>query len=874
MREKKRIFWLGMHKVLVCTELATLRDLEYEVFNPPYLSNIQDQSAELDWKASKTTLPEEIHQKLSTYNFFYNSINNETSKILNEYFDAVIVTINPDWLVSILKVFKKTVIYRTFGQIGTLSESLSYNGGDRLIQEHDNFWFLPHCVETASDEQYWLMNRGKIAPYWITDDVLSLRNHWQEEQPKKPEIGLTCPNISNAYYKQHFIYLKSYFEQRCFRYYGAQIEESFDPNLVGTLPRNCYLDGFLSLSGYLYTYRERNVCYLPPIEMMMLGGPVLYFPGSLLHRYFNFSSPGLVSDEDEALRKSKMLIKGDVKFVEEIVASQKDVAERYSKSYGLPIFSSIIHEILDESDNSRSPLVSSASIKVMSSEKNPVLLFAHFRGAYIFSNGEYSTMHGIPRVMRQLVKALTRSDIPVVVTAWPDDLNNTHGFYASHCDNPNFVSVISVEDLGLGLTSQPSGSIRVHNGVVLRSLRFFIRKSSILQNIHSRYVHNSSSLSLFERFITRLYKVILTTQNRLVVAGTHLKVKCVKLISKFVWTKNSPLEPGKRWVGWRYVVVPHYYLFPEVLSANFERILAYIPDYMPHLFKGRDYFPENDLHVKLGHRLAAIATAVLTNSRYTAEYLPDCSLAIAKEKIVMFPMPFLSMSKERHKDKADQSVVSKLFNKNFIFYPTQPHPNKRLDLLIRSWILIRKMRPDLHIQLLLTSGSIPSSLSDLIRKEKMDSFLHLAPAISDSTLSWLYHHATCLTFTSEFEGNFPTQVFEALEYQCPVVAMENPLLGNELGGLSKKLLVAPFADIETFSEYVIYAAENRTIVLKDQKIVLEYLRESKSFEVFIGNILDLDEKMINETSSLKKNTVLSEASKQSMPGKKHPGYFG
>lgn len=40
MITKKRIFWLGMHKVLSQTELPHLRALGYEVFNPPYLSSV------------------------------------------------------------------------------------------------------------------------------------------------------------------------------------------------------------------------------------------------------------------------------------------------------------------------------------------------------------------------------------------------------------------------------------------------------------------------------------------------------------------------------------------------------------------------------------------------------------------------------------------------------------------------------------------------------------------------------------------------------------------------------------------------------------------------------------------------------------------
>ncbi len=855
--KKKRIFWLGMHKLLVRTELPALRDMGYEVFNPPYLSNIQDQSAELNWLPSETTLPEEVHARLSSYNFFYNSINREISKILNEYFDVVIVTINPDWLVSILKTFKKTIIYRTYGQIGTLSDSLFHNGGYRLIQERDNFWFLPHCAETASDEQGWLTDRLKISAYWLTDDVFSLRGQWQNNKPKKPEIGLTCPNISNAYYQAHFNYLKAYFEQRCFRYYGVQIEENADPNVVGTLSRDRYLEEFLSISGYLYTYRERNVCYLPPIEMMVLGGPVLFFPGSLLHRYFNCKSPGLVRNEEDALRKTKLLISGDTKLVEEILASQEGIGGRYSKRYGLPIFYKAISEIIEQPNILRHSSTIVSSTGALSSGSNPVLLFAHFlRGTYVFSNGEYSTMHGIPRVMRQLVRALTASSIPVVVTAWSDDLINTHGFYASLCDNPNLVSVIPVDDLGLGLTSLRSGAISWGHSLTAKISKFIVRKSSTLKNIRDRYMHNSSTLSPLQSKMISLQKSFFAFENRITSATAHLKTKSFGLVSgvfpvkKNVIPKNvgdltedTALRPSNRKAGWRYVIIPHYYLFPEALKAGFDKVLAYIPDYMPHFFKGRNYFPEEKAYAELGRKLVNISALVLTNSRFTAGYLPKCNLAVPEDKIVSFPMPFLNISKEVCKIEADYMAVNELSDKKFIFYPTQPHPNKRLDLLVRSWILMNKLRPDLRIELSLTCGDISPPLWDLIRQAKLESFVHLFSGISDSTLAWLYKNAICLAFTSEMEGNLPTQLLEALQHRCPVVAMENPLITSELGKLSGKLLTAPFADTESFTNCVIYAAENRAEVLKRQESVLDYVKESNSFEIFVENVMNLDRRL-------------------------------
>src|SRR3546814_18198461 len=103
-----------MHKVLPQTELPRLRLLGFEVYNPPYLSSVEDQSAVLDWMASPTTLPQEVHRKLSGVNFFYRPIPEEIAEILNEYFDAVIVTINPTWLKHVMDAYKGPVVYRVY----------------------------------------------------------------------------------------------------------------------------------------------------------------------------------------------------------------------------------------------------------------------------------------------------------------------------------------------------------------------------------------------------------------------------------------------------------------------------------------------------------------------------------------------------------------------------------------------------------------------------------------------------------------------------------------------------------------------------------------------------------------------------------------
>lgn len=109
-RGKKRLFWLGMHKILKPTELRRLRELGYEVFNPPYISPIYDQSADRSVDSNQpTTLPKEVFDELIAYDFFYKKISTRISELLNEYFDAAVVTINPDWLIAFAEDRKSVV---------------------------------------------------------------------------------------------------------------------------------------------------------------------------------------------------------------------------------------------------------------------------------------------------------------------------------------------------------------------------------------------------------------------------------------------------------------------------------------------------------------------------------------------------------------------------------------------------------------------------------------------------------------------------------------------------------------------------------------------------------------------------------------------
>ena len=348
-RKPVRIFWFGAHHLLVNTELARLRQLGYEVFNPPYLSNVLDQSAVTSWdRGQHTTLPPDVFERLASYNLFYSTIDHDIGDILNEYFDAVIVTIVARWVMEILRVFNGPVLFRSYGQTSLLSDDLIRIGADSFVRSRNNFHFLPHAVETAELEEAWLQERMTIVPYCLSGEVFESRDTWRAIGRSDGDILISAPNIlGNPFHRSHYDFLKEFFHQPYFRYMGVQPIGIEDPQVTGTLTRDEQLRLMRNAAGYLYTYRDSRVCYLPPVEMIVFGGPVIYLAGSLLSRYIGPGGPGEAETVLVAHQKCARLRDGrEVTFIKEVTASQRQVADRYDPQLVWPVFDDVISELL------------------------------------------------------------------------------------------------------------------------------------------------------------------------------------------------------------------------------------------------------------------------------------------------------------------------------------------------------------------------------------------------------------------------------------------------------------------------------------------------------------------------------------------------
>lgn len=739
---QNRIFWLGMHKILVQTELPRLRMLGYEVFNPPYLSEIPDQSANLNWDScQESTLPQAIFNKLSSYNFFYNDIDPEIGAILNKYFDAVIVTISASWLAAIAKVYKGRLVFRTYGQHTCLSDDLAENGLLVNLSTRSNFHFVPHAEEALNGEHSWLKKIAQVVPYCLPADIFQHSNGWiGPDKYTAAEVALTCPNIGNAFFNKHYQYLKKNFSQNHYKYFGVQLSKVDDDQIVGTLNRDELIARMKHCACYLYTYADPRVCYLPPIEMMVLGGPVLYMRDSLLDNYFHKDAPGRCETIEEAHEKVNRLLNGDEIFLNELRRSQEHVKQRYDPSFVWPIFDGFFSNIFKT--DLKPAEIFNKELNATNSDIKKIYILHHFPGdPVVWDGGKYAAYDGIPRVMRQLVKEFaSKPGIEVFITARHDQAQSIYGYFEVINEFRSRVKILIIDN-------EPPQKKAIDKPRMLDRLTKKV-KAAIKSVVPAKYWPLLWKLSgLFRRSLSVFRASPLEQGNGIAEEA------------RYVETINSDDQC-------EFVIIPHYYCFPESLLIN-KKTFLYLPDYMPHFFHETGEFKGDEgLHTEIGKKIVQKADVVFCNSNFTKGYLPISRLKVPAEKIRVFYLPMLNVENTC----ADLIPPNELLQpRKYIFYPTQPRPNKNLSFLLKVFNSLVDQGYDIQLVLTARLESEPSAFLTFNSLGAKNRVLFLE-RITDETLAWLYKNAGLLCFTSLAEGNFPPQVLEALAYDTPIVA--------------------------------------------------------------------------------------------------------
>lgn len=713
-----RIFYLGCHKLLIDTELKELRNLGYEVYRPTYFSSEYDQSANCEPDSNPTTLPKFVLEKLNNYNFFYQKLNLEIAQLIDSYFDVIIVTISPNWLRNILKATKAPLIYRTYGQPYNLSRELNKIQIPNLIKQRGNFYYSPHSELALEEEHLWLTKNMHIIPYWVEEMVYKKENMWDQKSTTNV-IGLFCPNISNSYYNEHYNFLNKNFFGSQYKIFGIQPNRTNDSRVIGTLEREEQLKQMLKLRAIIHTYPEPNTSYLFAVEGAILGIPVLSAKGNLFSKMLANSS-GIYDSPSEAQAMIKNM-SNNQQLTQSIIIGQSKIPLMYNRNERILEFRNTYVKLINQI------VIKSIHTASKKSKERLVILF-HFGDSLItFKNNEYLANQGIPRVIKYFAQAMSELDIQVVVTTKEENWQNTWGYF-NDGEKKTEIKVIIIN---------PDGT------QILESPKLFI--------FAKKYFYFLSISTIF-----KLKQFYFKVENLL------------KKSKKLILDLDPYLQSGD------IVLCPHYYLFPEIMDLKQDKkLILYLPDYIPHLYPHK-FDKEIRIGERIGQKVSMRSNLIITNSLYTSNYLPETDLNVDPAKIRVFPLPILS-NPVRDVDKFNEVKDRKYF-----FYPTAIRPNKRIDVLLQAFDKLVENHADLY--LVLTSN--PNT--EFNARKIFDKMLHadrvlIFENVTDSQLKVLYLNCEAVIVSTESEGNFPTQLTEALTLGKPTLSAFIEVITQEIG---------------------------------------------------------------------------------------------
>jgi glycosyltransferase involved in cell wall biosynthesis len=254
---------------------------------------------------------------------------------------------------------------------------------------------------------------------------------------------------------------------------------------------------------------------------------------------------------------------------------------------------------------------------------------------------------------------------------------------------------------------------------------------------------------------------------------------------------------------------------------------------MPHFYKGSVEMGATRQSALIGTRMVAKARRVLTNSAFTASYLPETELAVRPQDIVHVPLPFLNDGSPDTQPPGGLAVLPK----HYIFYPTRDRPSKRLADFVKTVALVNeRLEQAGSKEQLFGLLTTPLTGKAAAAAEK---HLVLLPEITDAELGYLYKNALCLLFTSEMEGNFPTQITEALHLGVPVVATNIPLITLELGEVSACLDLVEVGDVDGFADRVMAILADRAAATHRQSQAREAASRQFAYDNFKRGVSEL-----------------------------------
>jgi len=334
----KRILWLFNHTSLRKFEVPLLIEMGYEVYCPKIFDvDFGDFSASIsDQFDSSLSIPQEDLKKLNKTNF-YTEFDEETTALVNKYFDIAFCMFHMPTLNSLATCFRGVLLLHAFGLDNDLYYTdVLYNSSPGLFEKLDRmgerFFFAPTYDNIADIECELFRRRSVLLPIGMDS------SHKKEWSGGDEKFLFISPKIkTNSFYEKVYKDFKKNFGDLPHVIGGAQPQPVTDDDCVtGFLSDEEYNYNMTRLCAMFYHSQKLRYLYYHPLEAIDNGMPLVFMAGGMLDHLGGSKLPGCCKSIAEARKKLKRLAKGDKRLIEAITSSQQVLLQSFTYEFCQP----------------------------------------------------------------------------------------------------------------------------------------------------------------------------------------------------------------------------------------------------------------------------------------------------------------------------------------------------------------------------------------------------------------------------------------------------------------------------------------------------------------------------------------------------------
>lgn len=261
-------------------------------------------------------------------------------------YDAVIVWNDLPLFAELIRAFPGFIVFRSHGDRTGVAAALWQLSLRSVVESRNNIRILFSQPEDVGREEPWIARLSR----WTQQTAAGVPDNavgtWNGSPNGRP-VGILVPRDTSTPSPQRpYLRRMSRFIQDNFPAEGFQPIEEPAADQGGAVPS--IVDMLQNVSGLFHPYVGEGRLPHATIAMLLLGGPVVYFEGSMLSRRIAPGNPGAARTIEDAKALCRRLREGDQALANEIIRAQGPVQGHYRQSNVWPGFDRNIREIVAE----------------------------------------------------------------------------------------------------------------------------------------------------------------------------------------------------------------------------------------------------------------------------------------------------------------------------------------------------------------------------------------------------------------------------------------------------------------------------------------------------------------------------------------------